>query len=112
MIDYEEEREFVVESAIKNNLGSKEEIELYEQLSLALELNNTNNSYDVIDSGIGIGNGIDFSITTQYPDGLPENIGTMFFNVSNDFNVNIVEISQCAEIDKRFFKINLKSVTF
>ena len=108
MIDYDEEDwEFVVESAIKNNLGDPEEIKLYEELSLALELDKDKN-YNVV--GSGIGNGIDFNITTQYPDGLPDNIGTMFFNVSTAFNVNIVESQQCATVGERLFEISLKKM--
>lgn len=108
MIDYDEEdREFVVESAIKNNLGDPEEIQLYEELSLALELDE-NKNYNVV--GSGIGNGIDFNITTKYPDGLPDNIGTMFFNVNTAFDVNVVESQQCAAIGERLFEISLKKV--
>ena len=38
MLDLEDDRMFVIDSAIKHKLGTKEEIELYEELSLALEL--------------------------------------------------------------------------
>lgn len=108
MIDYDEEdRDFVVESAIKNNLGDPEEIRLYEELSLALELDD-NKNYNVV--GSGIGDGIDFNITTQYPDGLPDNIGTMFFNVNTSFDVNVVESQQCASVGERLFEISLKKV--
>lgn len=108
MIDYDEEdRDFVVEAAIMNNLGDPEEIKLYEELSLAMELDQDKN-YNVV--GSGIGNGIDFSITTPYPDGLPENIGAMFFNVNTSFDVNVVESQQCASAGERLFEICLKKV--
>lgn len=108
MIDYDEEdRNFVVEAAIKNNLGDPEEIKLYEEISLALELDQDKN-YNVV--GSGIGDGIDFSITTPYPDGLPENIGTMFFNINRSFDVNVVESQRCASVGERLFEINLKKL--
>ena len=106
MIEYEEEdcRTFVVESAIKHNLGTKEEIQLYEQLSLALELMEDN--FNVVDSGIG--GGIDFGITTKFPHGLPEDVGTMFFNVSTDYDVKIKETSQFVYNQERHFSIKIK----
>ena len=107
MIDYEDDRAFVVDSAIINNLGDQEEIQLYEELSLALELDE-NKEYDVVDSGIG--NGINFNIITQYPDNLPDNVSTMFFNINNNFDVNILETNQCANVGERMFKINLKKL--
>jgi len=107
MIDYEEEdrRTFVVESAIKNNLGSKEEIELYNQLSIAMELME-DQDFNVVDSGIC--DGIDFGITTKFPHGLPESVGMLLFNVDLNFNVNIKETSQCVYAGERYFAISLK----
>ena len=107
MIDYEEEdnRTFVIEAAIKNNLGSREEIDLYNELSLAMELME-DDSFNVVDSGIG--GGIDFGISTRFPHGLPENIGTMFFNVSSEFDVNVKETSQCVYAGERYFAVNIK----
>lgn len=106
MID-EDDRSWVVECAIKNNLGTPEEIELYNELSMALELDE-NNNYNVVNSGIG--GGIDFGITTPYPDGLPENVGAMFFNVSSEFDVKVQETMICASVGERYFEINLKKV--
>ena len=107
MIDYDEDdkRTFVVESAIQNNLGSKEEIELYNELSIAMELME-DDSFNVADSGIG--DGVDFGITTRFPHGLPEEVGTMFFNVSHEFDVNVKETSQCVYAGERYFAINIK----
>lgn len=87
MID-NDDRTFVIDSAIRNGLGSKDEIELYEQLSIALEL--SEEDFDVIHTGIG--DGIDFGITTPYPNGLPETIGILFYDVDFSFNVNVKEI--------------------
>lgn len=84
--DIEDQRMFIAEFARKYNKGSKEEIELYEELSLALELLQ-DNSFRV--EGSRISNGIDFTIVTPYPDGLPVNVGSMFFNINNDFDVQI-----------------------
>jgi len=106
MIDYDEDdRVFMVESAMKNNLGDPDEIKLFEELSLAIELDK-NKEYNVIDAEIC--NGINFNITTQYPDGLPDNIGTMFFNIDNNFDVKILETNACADVGQRLFKINVK----
>ena len=106
MIDYEEDdRTFVIEAAIKKNLGSKEEIELYNELSLAMELME-DDSFNVVDSGIG--GGIDFGISTRFPHGLPEDVGTMFFNISSEFDVNVKETSRCVYAGERYFAINIK----
>jgi len=86
--DIEDERMCVIESARRHKQGTKEEIELYEELSLAMELMKTD-SFRI--EGSRICNGIDFHIITPYPDGLPVNLGSMFFNVSTDYNVSIKE---------------------
>lgn len=74
---------------------------------MALELDE-DESYHVV--GSGIGEGLFFHVTTQYPDGLPDNIGAMFFNVSTDFNVKVQETTQCASSGERLFEVNLKKV--
>lgn len=107
MIEYDEEenRTFVVESAIKNNLGTKEEIELYNELSLAMELME-DNSFNVVDSGIG--DGIDFGISTKFPHALPESVGMLMFNISSEFDVSIKETSQCVYAGERYFAVSIK----
>jgi len=106
MIDYDEDnRTFVVDTAIRHNLGSKDEIELYEELSLALELMD-NDNFKVVDSNIG--GGVDFGISTRYPHGLPENVGMLFFNVSTDYNVKVKETSQCVYAGERYFAVSIK----
>jgi hypothetical protein len=107
MIDYEEDdrRTFVVESAIKNNLGTRNDIQLYEQLSLALELMEDNN-FNVVDSEID--DGIKFGITTKFPYPLPENIGIMFFNVDPEYSVNIKETSKFVYNGERYFAVTIK----
>ena len=106
MIEYDEEdcRTFVIESAIKNNLGTKEEIQLYEQLSLALEL--MEDDFNVVDSGIG--GGIDFGITTKFPHGLPLSVGTMFFDIDKDYDVCVKETSKFVYNQERHFSIKIK----
>jgi len=110
MYDVEDDRMDVVDSAIKCKLGTKEDIELYEELSLALELMNKD---DFRVEGSRINNGIDFNIMTPYPNGLPESVGTLFFNVSTDYKVCICETnfySQGIHNDpsEMNFKINIK----
>jgi len=107
MIDYEEEdrRTFVIESAIKNKLGTPDEIRLYEQLSLALELMK-DNSFSIADSGIG--GGINFGIVTKFPYPLPENVGLLFFNISSKYDVSIKETSKCVYSGERYFAVNIK----
>lgn len=106
MIDYEEEdRTFVVESAIKNNLGTKDEICLYEQLSIAMEFMD-NKEFNIVESNIN--NGINFGISTRFPHGLPEEVGSMFFNIDMNYNVSVKETSRCVYAGERFFDINLK----
>lgn len=106
MIDYDEDdRTFVIDTAIKNNLGSKEEIDLYNELSIAMELME-DDSFNVVDAGIG--DGIDFGITTRFPHPLPESVGMLMFNVSSEFDVSVKETSQCVYAGERYFAINLK----
>jgi hypothetical protein len=105
----EEDRTFVVESAIKNKIGNRDEIQLYNQLSLSLELMNDNN-FNVIDSSIG--DGINFGITTKFPHGLPEKVGLLFFNVNHEFDVSIKETSKCVYSGERYFFINIKKINF
>ena len=107
MIDYEEDdnRTFVIESAITHNLGTPEEINLYNQLSIAMELMG-GDDFNVVDEGIG--DGIDFGITTRFPHGLPEQVGTMFFNIDPQFNVSVKETSKCVYAGERYFAVNIK----
>lgn len=86
---------------------SREEIDLYKHLNLALELMK-NDSFNVEDSGLG--NNLWYSITTPYPEGLPVNVGSMFFNVSNDYNVKVEETQVYAKENKKHFQIILKKV--
>ena len=107
MIDYEEDdnRTFVIESAIKHNLGTPEEIDLYNELSIAMELMD-DDSFKVVDEGIG--GGIDFGITTRFPHPLPDELGIMFFNVDSSFDVSVKETSKCVYAGERYFAVNIK----
>ena len=107
MLDLEDDRMFVIDSAIKHKLGTREEIELYEELSLALELMESE-EFQVV--GSGIGGGIDFSITTEYPKPLPEKVGKLFFGVRSDFEVNCKETDTYADRDERHFQFKIKKV--
>ena len=107
MLDIEDDRTFITETAIKHKLGTKEEIDLYEELSLALELMEGEN-FKV--NGSSIGNGVDFSITTPYPDGLPVNVSSMFFNISTDFKLQVKETQLFANNGERHFQIKLNKV--
>jgi hypothetical protein len=102
MLDVFDDRMLNINTSVKHE---KEEIDLYKHLNLALELMK-NDSYEVEDSGLG--KNLWYSITTPYPDGLPVNVGTMFFNVSSDYNVKVEETQVYAEKGKRHFQIFLK----
>jgi len=106
MIDYDEseDRTWVIEGAIKHNLGDKEEIDLYNELSLAMEL--MEDDFNVVNSGIG--GGIEFGITTRFPHPLPESVGTMFFNINSKFDVNVKETSQCVYAGERYYAVSIK----
>jgi hypothetical protein len=107
MFDVEDDRMFVIDTAIRHKLGSREEIELYEELTLAMELME-NEKFTVV--GSGIGGGLDFSIVTPYPYGLPEKIGTLFFNISPNFNVKVKETSQYTYNRERHFQIKIEKI--
>ena len=104
MLDVFDDRMLNINTSVDH---SREEIDLYKHLNLALELMR-NDSFTVEDSGLG--KNLWFSITTPYPEGLPENVGTMFFNVSNDYNVKVEETQVYAGKGKRHFHINLKKM--
>lgn len=84
----DEERNFVVDWAIRNKKGTKEEIELYEEIMMALEMVD-DGSFRV--EGSRICNGLDFHIITPYPNGLPFNVGSIFFNVDTNYDVKVKE---------------------
>jgi hypothetical protein len=107
MLDVEDDRMFVIDTAIRHKLGSREEIELYEELTLAMELME-NEKFTIL--GSGIGGGLDFSIVTPYPHGLPEKVGTLFFNVSPDFSVKVKETSQYTYDRERHFQIKIEKI--
>lgn len=104
MIEYDEDRTSVVDTAIMNELGCKEEIDLYSELSITLEL--IDDEFTIVNSGID--NGIHFGISTNFPNGLPEKIGIMIFNIEACFNVNIKETSEFVYDRKRYFEIKIK----
>lgn len=96
-----------IDSAIKCNVN-KDTIELYGQLSLAMELME-DEKFKIIDSKLEQ-NMIYFNIATPYPNKLPENIAMLFFNVDNNYNIQINECiqSNCNNhLDNRYFAINL-----
>jgi hypothetical protein len=107
MFDIEDDRMFVIDTAIRHKLGSREEIELYEELTLAMELME-NEKFVIMESGIG--GGLDFSIVTPYPHGLPEKVGTLFFNISPSFSVKIKETSQYTYNRERHFQIKIEKI--
>jgi hypothetical protein len=92
-----------VDTAIKNNV-SKTEIKLYEQLSIAMELMDGN--FRIADSGIKKDR-VHFDIATPYPDGLPESLALMFFDVDINYLVQINESNCVNDLDNRHFTINL-----
>jgi len=111
MEELDDDRTFVIETAIKNNLGSKDEIELYEELLLALELME-NQKFEVLFSSIAKGEGIRFQIIAPYELGLPEEVGMLFFNINSKFRVTCMEIEYCFKDEKycvdKIFEIKIK----
>lgn len=105
MYDIDDDMMFVVESAIKHRLGTKEEIELYEELCLALELME-DEKFRVV--GTGIGDGVDFSLVTDYPNPLPVKVGMLFFGICSDFDVKCKETSTYEDRDEKHFQIKIK----
>lgn len=102
MISYEKnDRTSIIDKAIKNNLGDEDEIQLYNQLSIGLEL--TDDDFTVVDSRIE--NGIHFGISTKFPHGLPISVSSMFFNIDFGFNINIKETSKRVYNMERHFQI-------
>ncbi len=101
--EIEDARMDVIEKARQTNSGTKEEIQLYEQLSLALSLIK-NNSFRI--EGSRICNGIEFNIATPYPDGLPESVGSMFFNLSTDYSVKIRELPLYANSKRNYLYVS------
>lgn len=88
--------------------AGREEIQLYEQMLMAMELSYEKN-FEIVASNVTTGV-VRFEIATQFPDGLPVSIGTMFFNINKNFDVKISECKDISEYNKRFFDIILKKV--
>jgi hypothetical protein len=108
MIKYDkDDNTSIVDIAIRNGLATKEEIRLFEQLSIALEL--IDEDFNIIYSNIN--DGIHFGITTPYPNALPESIGILFFNIDLSFNVNITEILDIHD-DESIHQFNIDSSEF
>jgi len=99
------DRVCVVESAIKQQLGTHEEIQLYSQLSYSLELIQ-NNDFKVANSTIN--QGLNFGIATPYPHGLPESVGNLFFNVDLNYDVSVRETSKCVYNLERYFDVRIE----
>lgn len=99
---------FVVNSAIKNKLGCRDEIELYEELRLALDLMGDEDIFEL--RGSNIGNGLEFDIITPYPKPLPEKIGALFFNISPKFKVSCKETNTYLYEGSKHFHFNIKKI--
>ena len=100
-----EDRVSIIDMALKQKAGL-DEIKLYEQLSLAMELMEEKN-FEIISENVGNGR-VNFEIATDFPNDLPFDIGILFFNADLRYKVNIHE-TQCIDyFDKRFFEISLK----
>jgi len=110
MLDIEDDKMSVKETTRPYRFGSKEEFDLWSELCVALELMEENDkNFNYIESCQG-GDGLDFSIVTPYPHGLPERVGTLFFNISPDFSVKVKETSQYTYDRERHFQIKIKKI--
>ncbi len=105
--DVDNNKRCLLNTGINFKKDNKEEINLYEEMALALELMH-DKSFDIIQSGID--NSIYFSITTPYPDGLPFNVSSMFFNVNINYNVDVKETLIYASNGMRYFHVTIKKV--
>jgi hypothetical protein len=108
--EVEDNRADVINTAIQHNLGSKDEIQLYEHLIIALSLMNEKD-FEINCSNIN--NGLNFVISTKYPDELPVRVGALFFNVDCKYDVHCEEdvhtINGCpVATQNRFYVIKIK----
>jgi hypothetical protein len=99
------DNKYVIESATTQTIENKEDIELYEELTLALELIN-DDKFNLVNSEIN--NGIVFGISTPYPYGLPVDVGTIFYNMNMNYNVKIKETSKYVYNVERYFEIKIE----
>ena len=100
-----EDRVSVIDRAMREKAGV-DEIKLYEQLSLAMELMEEKD-FEIISENVGNGS-IDFEIATDFPNDLPFHIGALFFSTDLRYKVKIHE-TQCIDyFEKRFYEISLK----
>ena len=107
MFDIDDDRVSLIDAAINHKAG-RDEILLFEEMSLAIELMNKGN-FDVVTSNVTEGR-VRFAISTQYPDGLPENIGVLFFNADRNFDVKVTECQCIDEYDRKYFDILFQKV--
>jgi len=95
----------VIESANTQTIEIKRDVELYNELRLALELMN-NGKFNLMKGEIN--SIINFGISTPYPHGLPVEVGMLFYNVNMDYDISIKETSQCVYNVERYFEITIK----
>jgi hypothetical protein len=107
MFDIDDDRVSLIDAAITHKAG-RDEILLFEEMSLAIELMNKEN-FDVVASNVTEGK-VRFEISTKYPDGLPENVGMLFFNADRNFNVRVTECQGITDYDRRYFDILLQKL--
>jgi len=101
-------RESVLDDLKMYEQVNREELELYQQLTIALDLMQDNSF--VVDKS-DVTDGIHFVVLSPYPDGLPEKVGALFFNVSTDFDVKCKEFNDVGvsyNSDYRNFNIEIK----
>lgn len=93
----------------------KDLVDLYNELSLAMELM-VDEKFKIINSNIinsNQHNGINYNIITEYPLGLPESVGNLFYNIDYKYNVNCEEIKphelnqDWVVLNERWFRVSI-----
>lgn len=87
-------------------IGTTEDIELFDSINLKMGKLNSNTSFSIQD--LEVNNGIKYLINTKYPDTLPDELVSMFFNLDLDFKVNCIELPVDKNPFIRSYEISVK----
>jgi hypothetical protein len=107
---YNSEIQSISDELIIYELGTPDEIKLFEYLNTTLNFYIANDNIDdfIILNSI-LENGITYNIETDYPNTLPYEVAILFYSIDTKFNVSCEEKNVDNELFKRKYiiKINL-----
>lgn len=105
MFDIDDEGFSIIQKEVLEPIKN-EDMQLYEGLNLTLD--KIDDDFKVVFADIDTQDGIQFGITTPRNTGLPERVGTVFFNVDFNYNVNVESTTKPFMEDRNYYHVTLK----